>query len=35
FVIDKKGVLRHEFRGVKVDGHVAAVLTEVKKLARG
>lgn len=34
FVIDKKGVLRHEFRGVKVDGHVAAVLAEVKKLAR-
>ncbi len=34
FVIDKKGVLRHEFRGVKVDGHVAAVLAEVKKLAK-
>lgn len=34
FVIDKQGVLRHEFRGVKVDGHVAAVLAEVKKLAK-
>lgn len=34
FIIDKKGVLRHEFRGVKVDGHVAAVLAEVKKLAK-
>lgn len=34
FIIDRKGVLRHEFRGVKVDGHVAAVLAEVKKLAK-
>lgn len=34
FVIDKQGVLRHEFRGVKVDGHVAAVLAEAKKLAK-
>lgn len=34
FVIDKQGVLRHEFRGIKVDGHVAAVLAEVKKLAK-
>ena len=33
FIIDRKGVLRHEFRGVKVAGHVAAVLAEVKKLA--
>lgn len=34
FIIDRKGVLRHEFRSVKVDGHVAAVLAEVKKLAK-
>jgi thioredoxin-dependent peroxiredoxin len=34
FLIDRKGVLRMEFRGVKVDGHVATVLAEVKKLAR-
>jgi len=32
FVIDKKGVLRQEFRKVKVDGHVAAVLDEIKRL---
>ena len=35
FIIDKKGILRHEFRGVKVAGHVAAVLAEIKKLANG
>jgi peroxiredoxin Q/BCP len=34
FIIDKKGILRTEFRGVKVDGHVATVLAEVKKLAK-
>jgi len=32
FVIDADGVLRAEFRKVKVDGHVDAVLDEVKKL---
>jgi thioredoxin-dependent peroxiredoxin len=32
FVIDKKGILRHEFRGVKVDGHVAHVLDAIKKM---
>jgi peroxiredoxin Q/BCP len=34
FVIDKKGVLRKEFRKVKVNGHIPAVLDEVKKLNR-
>jgi len=32
FVIDADGVLRAEFRKVKVEGHVDAVLAEVKKL---
>jgi len=32
FLIDRQGVLRHEFRGVKVAGHVADVLAEAKKL---
>ena len=32
FVIDKNGVLVKEWRGVKVDGHVAEVLEAVKSL---
>lgn len=32
FLIDKAGVLRHEWRGVKVPGHVDAVLAEAQKL---
>lgn len=32
FVIDKHGVLRKEFRGVKVAGHVEQVLEEIEKL---
>jgi peroxiredoxin Q/BCP len=32
FVIDKGGVLRKEFRGVKVAGHVEQVLEEIEKL---
>lgn len=32
FLIDGDGVLRHEWRGVKVAGHVAAVLDMVKSL---
>ena len=32
FVIDSKGVLRREFRGVKVKGHVDEVLDAVKAL---
>jgi peroxiredoxin Q/BCP len=32
FVIDGKGVLRHEWRKVKVDGHVEEVLAAVKAL---
>ncbi|HSH54008.1 MAG TPA: peroxiredoxin [Methylophilaceae bacterium] len=32
FVIDKKGVLIQEWRGVKVDGHVPAVLNFVQSL---
>jgi len=32
FVIDGSGVLRQEWRGVKVDGHVNEVLEAVKKL---
>ena len=32
FLIDKEGVLRQEWRGVKVPGHVDAVLEAVKAL---
>lgn len=32
FVVDKRGILRKEFRKVKVDGHVSAVLQEIKNL---
>ncbi len=32
FVIDCKGILRHEFRGIKVDGHVGHVLDALKAL---
>ena len=32
FLIDKKGVLRQEWRKVKVDGHIAEVLEAVKAL---
>ena len=32
FVLDAQGVLRHEWRGVKVDGHVQQVLAFVKTL---
>lgn len=32
FVIDKKGVLRKEWRGVKVDGHAQEVLEYVRTL---
>jgi thioredoxin-dependent peroxiredoxin len=32
FVIDGKGVLRHAWRKVKVNGHAAAVLAAVKEL---
>ena len=32
FLIDAKGILRREWRGVKVDGHAAAVLDAVKAL---
>ncbi len=31
FIIDKKGILREEFRGVKVDGHIAHLLESLKK----
>ena len=31
FIIDKKGILREEFRGVKVDGHIAHLLEALKK----
>ncbi len=34
FILDKRGVLRKEFRGVKVDGHVADVLSELKRLIK-
>ena len=34
FIIDSKGVLHKEYRGVKVDGHVATVLADVKKLVK-
>lgn len=32
FLIDSKGVLRHEWRKVKVDGHATEVLSAVKEL---
>lgn len=32
FIIDSKGVLRHEWRKVKVDGHVDEVLMAIKEL---
>lgn len=32
FIIDDKGILRHEWRGVKVKGHVAEVLDTLKSL---
>ncbi|MHB1951377.1 MAG: peroxiredoxin [Acidiferrobacteraceae bacterium] len=32
FLIDEKGVLRFEFRKVKVPGHVVAVLDELKRM---
>ncbi|MFA6312959.1 MAG: peroxiredoxin [Sterolibacterium sp.] len=32
FLIDGKGVLRHEWRAVKADGHAATVLAAVKTL---
>ena len=35
FLIDKDGVLRHEWRGVKVPGHVEAVLEQAKALNIG
>jgi alkyl hydroperoxide reductase subunit AhpC len=34
FILDDKGVLRAEFRKVKVPGHVEAVLEEIKKLKK-
>lgn len=34
FIIDRQGVLRKEYRGVKVDGHVVTVLEEVRKLPK-
>ncbi|WP_439861411.1 peroxiredoxin [Pseudomonas sp. MBLB4136] len=35
FLIDKVGVLRHEWRGVKVPGHVDAVLAAAQALNQG
>ncbi|MDB6145931.1 MAG: Thiol peroxidase, Bcp-type [Pseudomonas sp.] len=35
FLIDKNGVLRQEWRGVKVPGHVAAVLEQAQALHNG
>ena len=32
FVIDKKGVLRKEWRGVRADGHAAEVLEFVRQI---
>ena len=34
FILDKDGVLRREFRGVKVKGHVDEVLEEIRKLQK-
>jgi len=33
FIIDSKGILRREYRGVKVDGHVMELLAELRGLA--
>lgn len=33
FIIDKKGILREEFRGVKVNGHIAHLLQALEKYA--
>jgi peroxiredoxin Q/BCP len=35
FLIDREGVLRREWRGVKVKGHVAEVLDAVRELSQG
>ncbi|KPB71841.1 MULTISPECIES: peroxiredoxin [Pseudomonas syringae group] len=35
FLIDKEGVLRQEWRGVKVPGHVAEVLAKAQALNKG
>ena len=35
FLIDKNGVLRQEWRGVKVPGHVEAVLAAAQALSQG
>ena len=35
FVVDDDGVLRHEWRGIKVAGHVDEVLKAVKSLKKG
>ena len=35
FLIDKDGVLRHQWRGVRVPGHVEAVLEQAKALNNG
>jgi thioredoxin-dependent peroxiredoxin len=32
FILDREGVLRREFRGVKVKGHVDEVIEEIRKL---
>jgi peroxiredoxin Q/BCP len=32
FLVDRKGVLRHEWRGVKVPNHVDEVLAAVRAL---
>ena len=32
FILDNQGVLRREFRGVKVKGHVDEILGEIRKL---
>ncbi|WP_341326153.1 peroxiredoxin [Methylotuvimicrobium sp. KM2] len=34
FLIDEQGILRHEWRGVKVKNHVAEVLQELKTLTQ-
>ena len=35
FLIDKEGVLRQEWRGVKVPGHVDATLAAAQALHKG
>ncbi len=34
FILDARGVLRKEYRGVKIKGHVEAVIEDIEKLQK-